>query len=125
MPNFSDENGRYWWTPDGAAWYDRIEVLHPPMRVRKGCPCAFCENERLKKPKRKRKVKTMKVTSQTTYQFTIKDLQKLLENSIGDICAKDNVTVSFNVAPMKEDHDFGGYPNYELVSATVVVKHDV
>lgn len=56
MPNWSDDEGRFWWTPPGKMWYDRVEVPHPPVVVMKKCSCDFCEYERKqKKPRLKDK----------------------------------------------------------------------
>ena len=54
MPNWSDDEGRYWWTPPGKMWYENVEVPHPPITVRKGCACDFCVYERAEKKKAKK-----------------------------------------------------------------------
>jgi hypothetical protein len=41
MPNWSDENGRYWWERPGH-W--AIEIPHPPLITEKGCKCPFCKH---------------------------------------------------------------------------------
>lgn len=51
MPNWGDDEGRYWWTPPGKMWYDRIEVPHPPVITEKNCKCDFCIHERAEKKK--------------------------------------------------------------------------
>jgi len=42
MPNWSDEDGRYWWTPPDKSYFNSIEIPHPPIIVDKDCLCAFC-----------------------------------------------------------------------------------
>lgn len=41
MPNWSDENGRYWWKPPGET-FDQ-EIPHPPVIPDEDCGCVFCE----------------------------------------------------------------------------------
>lgn len=41
MPNWSDDEGRYWWTrPDGRM----VEIPHPPF-AEAGCRCQLCSHE--------------------------------------------------------------------------------
>lgn len=50
MPNWSDENGRFWYTPPGKHYTSSIEVPHPPVSVEPGCTCAFCTDKQPRKP---------------------------------------------------------------------------
>lgn len=54
MPNWSDDEGRYWWNPPGTAWYESVEIPHPPVVVEKGCKCEFCKHERAHKKRDRR-----------------------------------------------------------------------
>lgn len=65
MPNWEDENGRYWFVPKGSDLWCREQIPHSPTSEVKGCKCAFClecrneeKNERdKKKRKNRRKIK--------------------------------------------------------------------
>ena len=46
MPNWADENGRYWYNPPGKHWWESVEIPHPPVVMRPKCKCAFCTDER-------------------------------------------------------------------------------
>jgi len=47
MPNWGDDEGRYWWNPTPYRGYqDCVEIPHPPVFVQKGCRCAFCRHTR-------------------------------------------------------------------------------
>lgn len=47
MPNWSDDEGRYWYTPPGAPWYEAIQIPYPPVSVpRSGCKCRCCADAR-------------------------------------------------------------------------------
>ncbi len=47
MPNFSDDEGRYYWQPPGKFWYERIEIPHAPIVIEAGCRCKFCVTKRI------------------------------------------------------------------------------
>jgi len=49
MPNWSDEDGRYWWTPPGKHWTER-EIPHPPVVTVSGCVCDFCMHQGVGEP---------------------------------------------------------------------------
>ncbi len=56
MPNWADDEGRYWWVPPGKMWYDSIQIPHPPISAEKGCTCEFCKYEKSQiKPKKNNK----------------------------------------------------------------------
>lgn len=64
MPNWSDDEGRFWWTPPGKMWYDNIQIPHPPVLVEEGCTCEFCEYEKSQtKPKKLKEKKHGKDSS--------------------------------------------------------------
>jgi hypothetical protein len=46
MPNWSDENGRYWWNWPGLI---EVEIPHPPIQVVKNCKCQFCRYDKIEK----------------------------------------------------------------------------
>ena len=69
MPNWGDNEGRFWWETtrdnwvplfDGfhtSAWVPvklvkekiTIEIPHPPISINKGCRCQFCKHKRKEK----------------------------------------------------------------------------
>lgn len=54
MPNWADENGRYWWNPPETVWYDAVEVPHAPVGDPvDGCKCAYCVHKLAKLPPEK------------------------------------------------------------------------
>jgi hypothetical protein len=46
MPNFADDEGRFWRTPPGKVWHEAVEIPHAQVTVRKRCNCVFCVHER-------------------------------------------------------------------------------
>lgn len=42
MPNWADDEGRFWWTPPGGTWLDEVEIPHAPVTRPAGCSCAMC-----------------------------------------------------------------------------------
>jgi hypothetical protein len=42
VPNWSDENGRYWYTPIGGGVHDEVEIPHAPVGAPEGCTCICC-----------------------------------------------------------------------------------
>jgi hypothetical protein len=51
MPNWSDENGRYWWNPPGSKWYEAVEIPHAPVGIEPKCKCVYCQHSINKKVK--------------------------------------------------------------------------
>lgn len=45
MPNFSNDEGRYFYQPKGKSWLDSVEIPHIPTLRPKGCTCLCCLEE--------------------------------------------------------------------------------
>jgi len=46
VPNWADDEGRYWWTPPGKTWHEAVEIPHAPLSVEDGCDCIYCVHNR-------------------------------------------------------------------------------
>jgi hypothetical protein len=64
MPNWSDENGRYWWERPGH-W--ATEIPHPPLITEKRCKCPFCKHSH----KNKQEKQTGKTNARKTNKTKI------------------------------------------------------
>jgi hypothetical protein len=51
MPNWADENGRYWWTPPDGHWLNSVEIPHAPVINYNDCNCDCCVYYRKSKKK--------------------------------------------------------------------------
>lgn len=41
-PNFSDDEGRFWWTPPDAPWWKRVQIPHDAFDSPGSCFCKKC-----------------------------------------------------------------------------------
>ncbi len=63
MPNWGDNEGRYWWTaPDGR----EVQIPHAPVSFHKNCRCACCNHQRKEKgekllPSKKEEIRALKL----------------------------------------------------------------
>jgi hypothetical protein len=53
MPNWSDENGRYWYQPEGKTINEMVEIPHAPVGSPEGCTCICCRE----RPERERRMR--------------------------------------------------------------------
>ena len=42
MPNWADDEGRYYWGPPGVPFYDQVEIPHAPVTYKSDCLCDCC-----------------------------------------------------------------------------------
>jgi len=42
VPNWADDEGRFWWTPPDKEWYGSVQIPHAPVTVKPGCKCPCC-----------------------------------------------------------------------------------
>jgi hypothetical protein len=43
MPNWSDDEGHYWWCPPNKGWLEgSVQIPHAPVTKQEGCGCEFC-----------------------------------------------------------------------------------
>ncbi len=82
MPNWADDEGRYYYTPKGKSWQESVQIPHPPVSNPRGCNCICCFENAAEKDSSSSKEKEYEFVMVTTKVWSSKFKAKSIEEAI-------------------------------------------